>query len=347
MEELAHDLIETKKKNEIAKHGFAFGHGRVEQALASEPHHQESAGKAKMSSQDPENHSGVLEPTTNASATEPGCHPGGGKCPEDDRNPLARSRTHEGLLESATEVAPGMTESKLVIDTETRLAVGKQPAVHGSVESGANMPFDSTLGETQPSGDRSKQPLSLSDTYQRVGKPERDTRIESPLAILPDSLVDEINARAFPVADGILCEAFHALAAEAVLAGLRGSKRVQKPPESVWRARGGDRWGVAAFFAERINDRGDRGEDVVACPPSSAPRLGDNGSDGPDNAPLSGPSARHASARRQRLAAMSSRREFLKQANDAATEEVLLLLNLPRVPRAQIRSRAFFPPNTP
>lgn len=151
-----------------------------------------------------------------------------------------------------------------------------------------------------------------------------DAKGQRNLRVLPDSLVHAIRERAFPLAnEGVTCEAFHALAAEAIWAGFNGSERVQKPPESVWEARGGDRWGAAAFFAERLGEREE--EAVPGLPMSTILTTGNHLEDSSDDLgerPLSGSSARHAMAREVRLASASSRRGFLKQANDTAAQEV-------------------------
>lgn len=139
---------------------------------------------------------------------------------------------------------------------------------------------------------------------------------------------------------GVFCAAFHALAAEAVWAGLNGSDRVEKPPESVWDPRGGDRWGTAAFFAEQI---GEREEEVAPGLPQQAKMLmsqarstsgdgsggvgvggsiGGGGGGCSGGHPLSGGSVRHAKARAVCMAAVSSRRGFLQQATEEAANEV-------------------------
>lgn len=130
---------------------------------------------------------------------------------------------------------------------------------------------------------------------------------------------------------GVSCAAFHALAAEAVWAGLNGSDRVEKPPETVWDPRGGDRWGTAAFFAEQI---GEREEEAAPGLPRKTKllklQIDGNVGDGDSNVgggcssehPLSGSSARHATARTLCMAAVSSRRGFLKQAAEEAAKEV-------------------------
>ena len=142
---------------------------------------------------------------------------------------------------------------------------------------------------------------------------------------------------------GVSCVAFHALAAEAVWAGLNGSDRVDKPPETVWDPRGGDRWGTAAFFAEQI---GEREEEAAPGLPRHTKMLefqvdgnvgdgdadgggdrrrvggGGDGGGGCSDHPLAGSSARHAAARALCMAAVSSRRGFLKQAADEAAIEV-------------------------
>lgn len=131
---------------------------------------------------------------------------------------------------------------------------------------------------------------------------------------LPIFLAEGVETRAFPLAEGISCAAFHALAAEAVWAGFNGSNRVDKPPELVWHPRGGDRWGTAAFFAEEIAD-------YIPKLPVSAYTLCDK-EGGAHTIPLTGSSAKHASARRVCLAAVSSRRGFLKEAMETAANEV-------------------------
>lgn len=128
---------------------------------------------------------------------------------------------------------------------------------------------------------------------------------------------------------GVFCAAFHALAAEAVWAGLNGSDRVEKPSESVWDSRGGDRWGTASFFAEQI---GKREEEAAPGLPQQAKMLmrqadrnsggGGGGGGCSSEHPLSGSSARHATARAVCMAAVSSRRGFLKQAAQEAAKEV-------------------------
>lgn len=183
---------------------------------------------------------------------------------------------------------------------------------------------------------------------------EEETGQEPLLArskVLPDSLAQEIADRAFPLANaaeqeedqggrsrGVSCAAFHALAAEAVWAGFTGSDPVEKPPESVWDPRGGDRWGTASFFAEQI---GEREEEAAPGLPQHAKtsnlqvvngkgdgcanHVGDGGGRSGGRSgehPLSGSSGRHAAARTLCMAAVSSRRGFLKQATEAAVKEV-------------------------
>lgn len=133
---------------------------------------------------------------------------------------------------------------------------------------------------------------------------------------------------------GVVFAAFHALAAEAVWAGLNGSGRVEIPPLRVWDSRGGDRWGTAAFFAEQI---GEREEEAAPGVPQQAKMLmrqahstsdddvGGVGGSCSGEHPLSGSSARHATARAVCMAAVSSRRGFLKQASEEAAKEVCIL----------------------
>lgn len=188
---------------------------------------------------------------------------------------------------------------------------------------------------------------------------------------LPDSLAREIGDRAFPLAlaagkeggdkgegkeengdgeegaveeggassRGVTCAAFHALAAEAVWAGFNGSNCVEKPPDNVWDPRGGDRWGTAAFFAEKIGERED--EAVQGLPRHSKmliPQVDNISSGGTGGGgrgdgrggrclgqhPVSDSSASHAAARAVCMAAVSSRRGFLKQAAEEAAKEVCI-----------------------
>lgn len=157
-----------------------------------------------------------------------------------------------------------------------------------------------------------------------------DAKGQRNLRVLPDSLIHAIRERAFPLAnERVTCEAFHALTAEAIWAGFNGSEWLQKPPESVWEARGGDRWGTAAFFAERLGEREE--EAVPGLPMSMILTTGNHKEDSSDDLggrPLSCSSARHAMAREVRLASASSRRGFLKQANDAAAREVKFISSI-------------------
>lgn len=197
----------------------------------------------------------------------------------------------------------------------------------------------------------------LAVAVEVVSAKERQSSISK---TLPDSLAQEISDRAFPLAltteqgsnneddeeegeekegkvevegkeigerGGVFCAAFHALAAEAVWAGLNGSDLVEKPPESVWDPRGGDRWGTAAFFAEQIGEREEEATPGLSQQTKALMRQADRTSD--DSAggcsgehPLSGSSARHATARAVCMAAVSSRRGFLKQATEEAAKEV-------------------------
>ncbi|CAM9330763.1 unnamed protein product, partial [Ectocarpus sp. 4 AP-2014] len=181
-----------------------------------------------------------------------------------------------------------------------------------------------------------------------------EERFSNTSQTLPYTLAQEIGDRAFPLAraseeqeggsnGGVSCTAFHAMAAEAVWAGLNGSNLVEKPPQSVWGPRGGDRWGTAAFFAEQI---GKREEEVApGLPRRTKTRIpqvdhdnGDGSGGGSDGGggsvgdcsgeyPLSGSSSRHAATRALCMGAVSSRRGFLLQAAEAAAQEARQRLN--------------------
>ncbi|CAB1117154.1 unnamed protein product [Ectocarpus sp. CCAP 1310/34] len=192
---------------------------------------------------------------------------------------------------------------------------------------------------------------TLDEGNATVGVEEvTEERFSNPSKTLPDTLAQEIGDRAFPLAraseeqeggsnGGVPCAAFHAMAAEAVWAGLNGSNLVEKPPQSVWGPRGGDRWGTAAFFAEQI---GKREEEVApGLPRRTKTRIpqvdhdnGDGSGGGSDGGggsvgdcsgeyPLSGSSSRHAAAQALCMGAVSSRRGFLRQAAEAAAQERL------------------------
>ena len=261
---------------------------------------------------------------------------------DDNTEQLARAE-HE----TATE---HQTRSEGVI---TR-AAGMTPTVNGdgsgSPSATAEAKEESSVEQgTQAAGEAATEAGNQSDRHQEAAKnnnaekqlddqkdnvhprhPEKtDTRAAavdcdvSNRRRLPDSLELEVGNRAFPFAnERVVCPAFHALAAEAVWTGLSDSGRVEKPLESVWDPRGGDRWGTAAFFAETLGEREE--EAVPGLPQTKVLQVnreggGDRGGCGH---PLAGTSARHAAARVVCLAAVSSRRGFLQQASDTAVEEV-------------------------
>ncbi|CAM9385522.1 unnamed protein product, partial [Ectocarpus sp. 12 AP-2014] len=260
-------------------------------------------------------------------------------------------------LETAAEQATTQAAGEAAAEPACGGSRGSNRTDHdGSVEEQPHV--SSAIGEKERS---STSLLNLSDRAKldegdaTLGVEEvTEERFSNPSKTLPDTLAQEIGDRAFPLAraseeqeggnnGGVSCAAFHAMAAEAVWAGLNGSNLVEKPPQRVWGPRGGDRWGTAAFFADQI---GKREEEVAPGLPrrkkTRIPQVdhdnGDGSGGGSDGGggsvgdcsgehPLSGSSSRHAAARALCMGAVSSRRGFLRQAAEAAAQEARQRLN--------------------
>lgn len=268
--------------------------------------------------------------------------------------PRTASSNGEGdrALETAAEQATTQAAGEAAVEPASGGSRGSNRTDHeGSAEEQPQV--SSAIGKEERSSSslpNLSDPTKLDEGDVTVGVEEvTEERFSNPSKSLPDTLAQEIGDRAFPLAraseeqeggssGGVSCAAFHALAAEAVWAGLNGSNHVQKPPQNVWDPRGGDRWGTAAFFAEQIEKRE---EEVAPGLPrrtkTRIPRVdqdnGDGSGSGSDGGggsvgdcsgeyPLSGSSSRHAAARALCMGAMSSRRGFFQQAAEAAAQEV-------------------------
>lgn len=357
LEDLAHDLLAAKKREELVKHNFAVGHttgrvvkGKAEISGESAKTKQEAGREQKSCSED----AMALAAAASAAPADGGNH-------IETNNVITnteRSTYNEGVVSEAINhpesdnaplrpgevaaVVPGVsvTTSDNIAATdnhedggvkrntqaggETATKTGLAEDRHQeAAEDNSTQQFANTKGRTSPPPLLKLSSAAMPEQVEQkaVNPKQREQRA------LPDSLAQEIGARAFPLAsDGISCAAFHALAAEAVWTGFNDSDHVEKPPESVWDPRGGDRWGTAAFFADCLGQREE--EAVPGVPQTKVLQLDQDcgdGSGGGGGHPCSGSSARHAAARLMCLAAVSSRRGFLKQAAETAAKEVLIL----------------------
>lgn len=267
--------------------------------------------------------------------------------------PRTASSNEEGgrALETAAEQASTQAAGEAATEPASGGSRGSNRADHEGPAEGQPQ-ISSATGEerSSPSLPNIPDPTKLDRGDVAVGVEEvTKERFSNPSKTLPDTLAQEIGDRAFPLAraseeqeggssGGVSCAAFHALAAEAVWAGLNGSNRVEKPPQSVWDPRGGDRWGTAAFFAEQIGKRDEemtpglqrRTKTLIPQVDHDSGDSNGGGSDGSGGSvggcsgehPLSGSSSRHATARTLCMGAMSSRRGFLQQAAETAAQEV-------------------------
>lgn len=313
LEDLAHDLLAVKKEEELAKHGFALGHSHTvdtkgeEEADGNNTDQLTATGEHETAEEHQTRPEGIPTP---AAEMVPAVSGGGSESPSAAVEAKEESSAGQGT-QAAGEAA---TEAGHQSDRNQEAAENNNNAEQQMLGDQKDN-LHPRQPETTDKRSRAAAAASATAVVDRGAPNEKRN--------LPNSLELEVGNRAFPFPDeGIACPAFHALAAEAVWAGLSGSVRVEKPPESVWDPRGGDRWGTAAFFAERL---GEREEEVTPGLPQmkvlQANREGGGGGSGGGH-PLSGGSARHAAARVVCLAAVSSRRGFLQQATDTAVEEV-------------------------
>lgn len=343
-----------KQREEGSSHEFAIGHGRVKRI--SHKGQQDSndvtagdASKVKTEDSTPENVSvaatKIAENEANAGESGIGANEGlAPNYPAESKEGAENGAPETPGLHTAADAqrasispsTPGATSPQGRPSEEGSNGVtGTQPAGESVTEAGTEpgqeqQSVSSGKAELTPM-DAASSEEQLSDEMAQLSSGAPSSSIlKANGGILPDSLAEEVASRAFPQAEGVSCEAFHALAAEAVWAGFNGSNRVEKPPHFVWAPRGGDRWGTAAFFAETI---GRREEEVVLGLPRtvSTPLLergdlegGRMGGDRKNNRPRSGRAAWHAAMRKLRMAAVSSRRGFLKEATNVAAQEVNL-----------------------
>lgn len=312
LEDLAHDLLAVKREEELAKHGFALGHSytagtteREEEADGNNTDPLTATGEQESVEEHQTRPEGIPTPAAEAAPAVSG---GGSESP----NPTVEAK-EESSVEQGTQAAG-----------EAATEAGHQSDRHKEAAENNNNTEQQTVGD-QKDILHPRQPETTEKRSHAAAAAAAVTAVvtrdpPNEKRSLPDSLELEVGNRAFPFPDeGIACPAFHALAAEAVWAGLSGSDRVEKPPESVWDPRGGDRWGTAAFFAERL---GEREEEVTPGLPQMKVLQVNRGGGSGGGHPLSGSSARHAAARVVCLAAVSSRRGFLQQATEMAVEEV-------------------------
>lgn len=353
LEELAHDLIVGKQREEGNSHEFSIGRGPVKQISDNGQESNDVAAnnafKVEVKDNTPGNVSvaAMKIAENDANVEESGNRVNEGRAADYlavDKQGAENGAPGAPGLHTAVDAQrasisspkPGETSPQVPPSEEgSNGGTGTQPAGESVTEA------DSKTGQEQQSVSSGNSELTsmsaassgeqLSDGMGGMGDGAPSSSISKANGgILPASLAEEVANRAFPLAAGVSCEAFHALAAEAVWAGFIGSDRVEKPPQLVWASRGGDRWGTAAFFAETI---GHREEEVVLGLPQTvgSPLLGRSDSVGSRrgsgrnrNRPQSGRAARHAATRKVRLAAVSSRRGFLKEAANAAAQEVNL-----------------------
>lgn len=329
LEELAHDLIDSKRREEEANHNFAIGSSQTKGTTVDARGPKYAADAFKADEGADQQKTDVTEiPISSTTAnfvereTTIGDQPAiTQQCGSGETAATANegSDAAQKLTASPPNVITGATQKEMRGERSNQTA--GEAAVEVRVET-ADEPIENTG-------------VSIAaDTveFDHIDNAKADYAIEQDNAIvtanagiLPYSVVQEIATRAFPLADGVACGAFHALAAEAMWAGFNGLARVEKPPASVWDARGGDRWGTAAFFAEQINEREEESTPGLRRTASSL-RGGTDGPGGGEGAvgipPVTGSSARHAATRRVRLAAVSSRRGFLMEAMRVAANEV-------------------------
>lgn len=320
LEELAHDLLAAKRKEEEETLQFAIGHGSVkdvhygENGTGNQKSNEETKGSAHKRNRPKEECRATVTTVVGAKY---------------DTAELTGNTVGDALSE---EVAPALEARKCdaVADQDggkqnTQQSAGETAAECGAVDDrgeatskivqqeDADPKSPSSPAAAIPENNREADEQSAEVASEPLGRDPRS---------LPDSVAQNISLRAFPLSEeSISCAAFHALAAEAVWAGLNGSDRVEKPSKAVWDARGGDRWGTAAFFAESLGKREE--EALPGFPHTEMLHVGQAGNEGSSGGhPLSGSAARHAATWTVSLAAMSSRRGFLKKAAEVAAQEV-------------------------
>lgn len=320
LEELAHDLLATKRKEEEETLQFAIGHGSVkdvhhgENGTGNQESNEETKGSVHKRNRPKEECRTTVTTVVGAKY---------------DTAEVTGNTAGDALAE---EVAPALEarECGAIADQDR----GKQNTQQSAGETAAECRAEDYLCEVTSKIVQQEDADSKSSSSPATAIPEticgadgQSAEVASELLrrdprSLPDSVAQNICLRAFPLSEeSISCAAFHALAAEAVWAGLNGSDRVEKPSEAVWDARGGDRWGTAAFFADSLGKRQE--EALPGLPLTEMLHVDQTGNEGSSSGhPLSGSAARHAATWAVSLAAMSSRRGFLKKAAEVAAQEV-------------------------
>lgn len=314
LEDLAHDLIVAKRAQEEAAHGFAIGHGPVDEDRTRGRRHQ-GVGDGSDSGVDSVDKDGM---PGKGGYGPPGTPDRAGGLPSGAPLPEGREEHVGGNVQTPVRARPpSASRGAPGADGGGNKSVGTK-ATSEHIEEPGRSPMPRPSRGAAPDGEGASSGIIREDGAASPRRHHGQGGSDVGQIALPGALIERVEARAMPLADGVSCAAFHALAAEAVWAGFSGSDRVERPPESVWRARGGDRWGAAAFFAEHI---GGREEEVAPGLPRSTTVVFDK--EGNERSvPLSESSARHSSARRARLAAVSARRGFVKRAMRTAAEEV-------------------------
>lgn len=313
LEELAHDLLAAKRKEEEETYRFAIGHGYIKGVHGGDKNNSNGSAHTKKR---PEEECRAMMMAV-----------AGAKCETVELTGNAAVVALSGEIAPALEASncDAVADQKEGGEHNTQQSAGETAAEYGAVNDRCEKSSKIVEQEDVDPESSSLPAAAMTENICRADGQSAKVACEKsgrdPRA-LPNSVVENISSRAFPFfEEGISCAAFHALAAEAVWAGLSGSDRVEKPPEAVWDARGGDRWGTAAFFADNVGKREEEAAPGLPHPEMlQVDQAVNEGSGG--GHPLSGSAARHASAWVVSLAAMSSRRGFLKQAAEAASQEV-------------------------
>lgn len=311
LEDLAHDLLSAKKSEELQIYGIAAGHKDEKVVGKDTP----NTGDTEETETETETIQQIHLEATSASAAETSVKHG--------HVAQAEANAQEKILASADDDKRSFEQGTQVQSEEVAEVIGTANEHQDQVENTAEQPLGcsekSPLPQLHPD---STMALNYADQTMSGNHEKRN------LKTLPDSLVQEIRERAFPLAEeGVSCAAFHALAAEALWAGFNGSCGVEKPPKSVWSPRGGDRWSTAAFFAYRVGEREEEASPGLPQMKMLRFDIDDEGRRKSYNSggghPIAGNSARHAAAHTVCMAALSSRRGFLHKAAKVAAEEVL------------------------
>lgn len=343
IEDLGHDLLEAQSQEQVRAHHFSIGHGHAAMDEESTAEMQEPTATG----QEGETANTHAAKRSDSAITLIGESPLTASGSKVDVDRTMKPWESEGAETANSTHAAGEAAARLTGATGGSSSGAKagaddhdeeangviqntQAAGENAIEAGnvgkefTKEPVEETTGQEADSSENSPPLSQHHPEYATVAR-ERHSHSKT----LPSPLAQEIGNRAFPLAEeGTSCAAFHALAAEAVWAGFTGSDRVERPPESVWDPRGGDRWGTAAFFADRLGER--ESEAVPGLPQCELLKLDQKGGvivDGNQYPTCSG-SMRHTAARAIRFAAVSSRRGFLKHAAETAAKEVRLVAHV-------------------